>query len=142
MLIVSHVVAGAVIAKAIPNLWLAAPLAFFSHFLLDMIPHAQAPTGEGYRPIKRTYFSVVLDVIASLIFLFFFKPSLTTVVVIAAAILPDLLDLTRYNLFCYKNFRIYYDFHDKIQNETNKPIGFITQTVLIILGIFVLGILI
>lgn len=139
MLIVSHVVAGAVIASGIPSLWIAVPLAFLSHFLLDMIPHVQAPTDEGYRPNRRTYMFVALDLIVSAIFLVYFNLNINALLIVFAAILPDLLDLTRYNALCYKIFKPYYDFHDKIQNETNKPIGFITQIVLIVVGIIVLG---
>lgn len=131
MLIISHVVAGAAVAKSVPNLWVAAPLAFESHFLLDMIPHAQAPTEAGYRPNKRTYIFVGLDVLATAVFLYFFGLTTKTFLVILASVLPDLLDLTRYNEYIYRLFRPFYDFHDKIQRETNRPIGFITQILLI-----------
>jgi len=139
MLIVSHIAAGAVIAKAIPNPWIAAPLAFVGHFLLDMIPHAQAPTDEGYRPNKRTYVVVSLDLIASAAFIFYFHLTGTSLVVLLGAVLPDLLDLTRYNGVFYKIFRAYYDFHDKVQKETNKPIGFVTQILLLMICIIFLN---
>ncbi len=37
----NHTVTGAVIGAAIGNPWLALPAAFFSHFLIDMLPHYQ-----------------------------------------------------------------------------------------------------
>jgi len=137
MLIISHVIIGATIAKAIPNPLVSIPLAFLSHFLLDMIPHAQAPTGEGYRPNNKTYIVVVIDIIASLVFLYFVGLSFEMLIVVFASVLPDLLDLTRYDRHFYRIFRIAYDFHDKIQRETYKPIGFITQLLLIV-GCFLL----
>lgn len=140
MLIISHIAVGAVIAKNIPNLWVASPLAFASHFLLDMIPHAQAPTDEGYIPNKRTYFFVALDLVASFIFLFYFHLTGAALIIVLAAVLPDILDLTRYNVTLYKIFRMYYDFHDKVQNETNKPAGFVTQILLIIICLSFLGV--
>jgi hypothetical protein len=140
MLLISHVAAGAVIGSAIPNLWVALPLSFASHFVLDTIPHAQAPTDEGYKPNHSTYFWVLLDVAAVFGYFYFYKPSLSVFLVILAAVLPDLLDLTRYNAFMYKSFKPCYDFHDRIQNETNKPIGFITQIILISTCLLLLGV--
>lgn len=135
MLLISHVATGAVIGEVVPSLWFAVPLAFASHFLLDMVPHAQAPTEEGYVPNKKTYFWLLLDVLASIVFIYYYKFNLTILLVILVAILPDLLDLTRYNSWFYRVFRTYYDFHDHLQRETNKPIGFVTQVLLIIICI-------
>lgn len=140
MLIISHVVVGATIAKAVPNLWVAAPFAFASHFLLDMIPHAQAPTDEGYRPNKRTFIFVSLDLLATAVFLYFFGLTTRIFVIILASVSPDLLDLSRYNKFLYHTFKPFYDFHDKIQRETNKPIGFITQILLIVGCLLLIGV--
>lgn len=39
----NHVLTGAVIAGVIHNPWLALPVAFFSHFALDGLPHIGAP---------------------------------------------------------------------------------------------------
>lgn len=35
----NHVIAGALIATAVHNPWAALPLAFLSHFVMDMLPH-------------------------------------------------------------------------------------------------------
>lgn len=140
MLVISHVVAGATIASFVPATWIAIPLAFTSHFLLDMIPHAQAPTDEGYRPNKRTYLFVGLDILAVVAFLYFFGPTIKAFFIILASVVPDLFDLTRYNKYFYRVFRPFYDFHDKIQRETNKPIGFITQILLIVGCLLLIGV--
>jgi hypothetical protein len=139
MLIVSHIAAGAVVAKVIPGVWIAAPVAFMSHFLLDMIPHAQAPTDPGYVPNKKTYIAVVLDLIFSLALIIYLQPKAATLIVISAAVLPDILDLSRYNKFLYSLFRPYYDFHDKVQNETWKPVGYITQLLLVVGCLLLIG---
>ena len=93
MLIISHVIVGATLARAIPNPWIVAPIAFASHFLLDMIPHAQAPTEEGYRPNSRTYIFVGLDLVATAIFLFYFGLTAKSFVSVFASVLPDILDV-------------------------------------------------
>src|SRR3990167_5728733 len=39
MLSTTHLIVGAATATLIPNPYIAFPIAFFSHFLLDLIPH-------------------------------------------------------------------------------------------------------
>jgi len=39
----NHALTGAIIGAVIPNPWLALPLAFLSHFVLDALPHYDVP---------------------------------------------------------------------------------------------------
>lgn len=134
MLLVSHVAIGALIAEN-SNIFWGSLVAFLSHFVLDMLPHVQAPTDKGYIPNKKTYFFVIIDIILVVLFINLVGISfyeIDKIIIILAAVIPDILDLTRYNIWFKRTFKSYYDFHDKIQVETNKPIGFISQLIIII----------
>ncbi len=71
MLETPHVVVGAAIATVIPNPFLAIPLAFLSHFALDMIPHWNPHLNtekKKYGKItKQSTYIIIGDVIASLV---------------------------------------------------------------------------
>lgn len=45
----NHALTGALIGLALPNPWIAAPLAFLSHFVCDAIPHYDPPGNEHER---------------------------------------------------------------------------------------------
>lgn len=70
MLELPHTVVGATIATKIPNPLISLPLAFFSHFLLDLIPHwnpsLYSETKKFGKPTPRSTQFVVLDTILSL----------------------------------------------------------------------------
>ena len=70
MLELPHAVLGAAIATKIPNPWLALPLAFLSHFPLDLIPHwnpsLYTETKQYGRPTRKSTFLVAIDVFLSL----------------------------------------------------------------------------
>ena len=136
MTLFSHVVAGSVIAETPLAPAIQIVLSFLSHFILDMIPHVQEPSDEGYKPNAGTYFFVSIDIAASAVYLWWFWGkfgfSLISFLVVVASVLPDIIDVTRNSSFFYKTFRFYYDFHDKIQRETRKPVGYVTQVLLAI----------
>lgn len=48
----NHVVTGALIATYVHNPWLAIPVAFASHFVLDSIPHTRFPEIGGKNPMR------------------------------------------------------------------------------------------
>lgn len=138
MVITSHTAASALIIKLVPNKIAAIFLILASHFVLDAIPHAQPPTTEGYRPKKITYWLILLDIVVTICLLVFFMGRIDQSYLLLGtflSILPDLLDTTRYLKKRPKIFDKYYLFHDKIQNETNGAIGYLTQIVLILLAI-------
>jgi len=70
MLELPHTVVGATIATKIPNPLISLPLAFLSHFLLDLIPHwnpsLYSETKKFGKPTQRSTQFVVLDTILSL----------------------------------------------------------------------------
>jgi hypothetical protein len=70
MLELPHTVVGATIATKIPNPWLAIPLAFLSHFPLDLIPHwnpsLYTETKKYGHPTRKSTYLVAIDVFLSL----------------------------------------------------------------------------
>lgn len=138
MVLLSHVAAGAAIGKLVPNIYISVPLALFSHFVLDMIPHVQEPTDEGYIPNRKTIFWSVVDLISTVIFVSIISRyknvDLSIFLPIFTSVLPDLLDISRYNKFLLSKFKKFYDFHDKIQNETKSFLGYLTQILLVVIS--------
>lgn len=70
MLELPHTIVGATIATKIPNPLISLPLAFFSHFLLDLIPHwnpsLYSETKKFGKPTQKSTQVVILDTILSL----------------------------------------------------------------------------
>lgn len=133
MVLTSHVAVGLIIYDILPDPVLALIVIVLSHFLLDIIPHVQAPTDENYTPTRATYPIILIDVFASVLFVYWIvnkSGDMGYVMAALVSISPDLLDATRY--FKIKAFDWYYAFHDKIQNETNGFIGYLTQMVLVL----------
>lgn len=105
MLLTPHTAAGIAIASVLPDPQIAIPLSFFSHFILDFIPHwdriGLGLLEEKFRPLSPKSFPfqfILLDALLSLtISLFFFNRVLpdyglgVTILFSAfAANLPDL----------------------------------------------------
>jgi hypothetical protein len=49
MMATPHMMAGAAIGKAVGRPWVALPIAFVSHFLLDAVPHLDSATLYGVK---------------------------------------------------------------------------------------------
>lgn len=58
----NHSLTGAVVALTVKNPTLAVPLAFISHFILDVIPHHDYFTGENNETIFSRKFNILLTV--------------------------------------------------------------------------------
>jgi len=77
MLLTPHTAAGVAIASLLPEPWLAIPLSFLSHFVLDFIPHwdriGLGLLEENFQRISsRVFRLVLLDALFSLVFVLFF----------------------------------------------------------------------
>jgi hypothetical protein len=83
MLEIPHTVVGAAIGLKIANPLISIPVAFASHFLLDLVPHwnpsLYTETQKHGQPSKKSIRIVVIDTILSLVIGFF----------IASRVLPD-----------------------------------------------------
>src|SRR3989304_7989350 len=77
MLLTPHTAVGIALGAAIPNPIISVPLAFISHFALDMVPHwddlGLGEIAHGSRPLKTRAFRLMLiDGLLALSLLLFF----------------------------------------------------------------------
>ncbi len=77
MLLTPHTVVGVAIGAAVSNPVVAVPAAFFSHFLLDFIPHwddlGLGKVAEHFQHLpRRSFQAIFLDALISLSFVLFF----------------------------------------------------------------------
>lgn len=140
-----HVAVAAAIAYKIPNPLVAIPLAFASHFLLELVPHWNPHLNTEIKKTgKVSKFStnvVIADVILALIIGFYVAskalPNYSHFAVILFAsffgVLPDVIEGPYYFLNIKSNFieKIWIPFQKSIQNDTSIIPGLITQTVTI-----------
>ncbi len=139
MLETPHVALGAAIAVAIPNPLISIPLAFASHFLLDMTPHWNPHLNTEMKKhghlTQQTLFIIGLDLACAVLLTIFIARSDVNIYLAAfAAILPDIAE-GPYFLFGWRNK--YLDpilrFQKSIQANANIFWGLLTQ-VLVLLG--------
>jgi len=152
MLATVHTFIGVVIALKFQNPWLVFPTAFFSHFLLDLVPHWDVFTmcnvSEAHENItKKDKIKAVFDFLIGLSIGLFFvlrtlpNRTLATTIFFAAAFsnLPDALEAP-YVFFGNKNIvtmtimKIQHILH----NKEPLPWGIVTQVITVGLGIFAL----
>ncbi len=145
MLETPHVALGIAIAIAVPNPIISIPLAFASHFLLDMTPHwnphLNTETKKFGRLSNQTLLIIGLDLAcASILTLFMAKqvlPDLNLFLNILlssfASILPDVVE-GPYFLFGWKNkyIDIWMKFQKRIQSDANIFWGILTQLLLLV----------
>lgn len=114
----NHAMTGAVIAVSIPEPWLAIPLAFASHFLLDAIPHFGIYEDDVLRRNKHWLFRsvITIDILLVLTLLItvpiYLNGQINPWIVLScmiAAVLPDLIWV--------------YRFFGEVKTQTWKPGG-------------------
>ncbi|MBI3397128.1 hypothetical protein HY045_01485 [Candidatus Woesebacteria bacterium] len=146
MLETPHVVVGAAIAVKIGNPWLAIPLAFGSHFLLEKVPHWNPHLNTEKKkfgiPTKQSTLIVVGDVIVSLVLGGFITskalPDTAMAMTILgsgfAAVLPDLIEAPYFFLNMKSKFitEKWIPFQKSLQNDTSPLPGLATQVVTVI----------
>lgn len=91
----NHVVAGALIAAAVPQAAIAIPLAFISHFIMDALPHYG--DNDNHSWLNRHFkYVLVVDLAITVLFLaalLIFQPAAWALLIICAvvAVSPDIL---------------------------------------------------
>lgn len=141
MLETPHVALGAAIAVAIPNPLVSIPLAFASHFVLDMTPHwnphLNTETKKYGRLTNKTLVIIGLDLACALLLsVYLYKAGNSNLNILFgafAAILPDLVE-GPYFLFGLKNkyLTIWMKFQKTIQADANVLWGLLTQIAVLI----------
>lgn len=118
----NHIMTGAVIALVVKQPAIAIPVAFCSHFVLDMIPHFGIYEGDVLKRNQSRFFRTLLTTdILIMITLLVIIPNLSikaagwvVFVCMAAAILPD-------SIWVYR-------FIDEIKTQVWKPGGWFART--------------
>ena len=141
MLETPHVALGAAIAVAIPNPLISIPLAFASHFILDITPHwnphLNTETKKYGRLTNKTLVIIGLDLACALLLsIYLYKTgnnNLNILLGAFAAILPDVVE-GPYFLFGLKNkyLTIWMKFQKAIQADANVFWGLLTQIVVLV----------
>lgn len=139
MLETPHVALGVAIAVAIPNPLISIPLAFASHFALDMVPHWNPHINTEMKKYGKltnpTLFIIAVDLALALILTIFIGETNPYIYLASVmSILPDIAE-GPYFLFGWRNkyLDIILRFQRSIQANANIFWGLITQ-ILVILG--------
>lgn len=136
MILSVHFITGAAITKLIPNKLIAYPLAFFSHFLLDALPHTDYSLkglSAGWK--KQTFYeaisSLILDLLFGIAFIIIWTMAFDNFNITMAltggflGVLPDFLNLIAYGLH-NKNFLLFIKGHplteiEEFKTKTQNP---------------------
>lgn len=144
MLETPHVAVGAAIASKIPNPFIAIPLAFTSHFVMDKVPHWNphiiTETKQFGRPTNKSTTIIVADCLLALglgsAIAWNALPdrghAITIMMASLASILPDLVEFP-YFYFGKKDkfYTKWSSFQKSIQVDTTPFWGLLTQVVTI-----------
>jgi hypothetical protein len=148
MLETPHVAVGAAIASKIPNPFISIPLAFASHFILDMTPHWNPhinreikkfgkPAEKSVRLIKAD--SVIALALGTLIAIHALPNTGQFLNIMAcsfAAVLPDVVEAPYY--FLRKKTPIvekWIHWQKSIQNDVQPALGLTIQTAVVIASV-------
>lgn len=139
-----HTIVGAAIAAKIQNPYLALPLALFSHFVLDLLPHwnphLNMEIKKFGRITKHTTIIITIDVVLSLVAGFViaskFLPDVERFLIIIAAcflaVLPDVAEAP-YFFFGRKDFLLarLIKFQSNLQFDVPIIPGIISQVIVV-----------
>lgn len=144
MLETPHVAVAAAIASKIPNPFIAIPLSFVSHFVLDKVPHWNphiiTETKQFGHPTKKSTTIIVIDTILALglgsSIAFLALPDTTKAITIMlasfASVLPDLIE---FPYFYFNKRDSFYEkwsaFQKALQVDSTPFWGILTQLVTI-----------
>jgi len=153
MLLTPHTVAGIVIGAAVANPVIAVPAAFFSHFLLDFVPHwDDLGLGKALEHSQhlsaRSFRVVALDALISLslvlLFLYWAMPdygiAATILACVVAANLPDAFYIPLVILRKRWGWSMWMtEIQKKIQAKSRAPLllGSLTQLLVVVVGLLV-----
>lgn len=148
MLETPHVAVGAAIASKIPNPFIAIPLAFLSHFVLEGVPHWNphivSETKKYGSPTSKSTAIIAIDVTFALLtgslIAWRALPNTNHAITIMAAsfasVLPDLIEFPYFFMKARNKFLIFWlGFQKSLQVDTTPFWGAITQTATILAAI-------
>ncbi len=131
MIITPHLLAGAAIGSQTDNYWLAAVLALISHFILDVIPHAEYDIPALKRKIKgrrKLFFDLAkigVDFSLGFLMIIFLTKNYTDVSYILTGmffgILPDIFSFLGF-VFNSRFLKTLYKYHNALHIFRNKHV--------------------
>lgn len=140
-----HAIVGAAIAAKIGNPYLAIPLAFASHFILDKVPHwnphLNTEIKKFGKPTLNSTIFIVLDVVAALVLGFFLASSalpdqsraIQILLGAFAGVLPDVVEAPYFYLGLKNEMLLkWLQFQKSIQVDTTIVPGLMTQFITIV----------
>lgn len=152
MLETPHVFVGAAIATKIPNPWIAIPLAFASHFVLEMVPHwnphLNSETQKYGYPTRKSTALVIFDSVTALIcgstIAYSALPDVghaaTILFACLASIIPDLIEAPYFFLrIRNKIIKRWIVFQKSLQSDASPIAGLLTQFITILAAVFWIG---
>lgn len=123
MILLAHLLFGAVVGSFIKNIYLALILAFLGHYFLDVFPHVEYSIEnikeKKWRKSFSDFFKIFFDFLIGILIIFIFSynlPIKKQAIIYLCAILsiaPDGLTFL-YILFPNKLLKFFLDFHKKI----------------------------
>lgn len=141
----AHALVAGAIANKIPDPTIATTLSFFSHFIMDTVPHWDIGTNWRFRARRLTGILAIFDTAIGITLTYFLFSQKVNIIIltfcIVASLLPDWLETPWYILFAnakkhgpsehagmlevftYRLYKIENIFHTK----TQFPLGLITQ---------------
>jgi hypothetical protein len=152
MLELPHTIVGATIATKIPNPLISLPLAFFSHFFLDLIPHwnpsLYSETKKFGKPTQRSTQFVILDTILSLGVGFFLAsralPNINQAIIIVLACFASVVADVIEGFYFFLGIRTKFlenliEFQHRYQRRVPIVPGLLIQLGAIIISLFFLA---
>lgn len=138
-----HALIGTVIAAKIGDPYLAIPIAFFSHLILDLIPHWDAGTHGEKKTSSQLFFEAGLDVIIgfglSYLLITYLFPATDLSYAFIIIIVAQLLDWLTAPYYIFKfhkqPFKFFYQLSSDTNSKLDKPWGIVTQVVVVALAI-------
>ncbi len=144
MLETPHVAIGAAIATKIPNPFLAIPLAFVSHFVMERVPHWNphlvTETKKYGFPTRKSITIIIIDVTLALTLGSFVayralpdtSHAITILLASFASVLPDLIESPYFFLgMRNKPLKRWLTFQKSLQVDTTPFWGLLTQVITI-----------
>ncbi|MFC1649762.1 hypothetical protein ACFL2C_03570 [Patescibacteria group bacterium] len=153
MLSTPHVAVGAALAVGVGNPIISVPLAFGSHYVLDMVPHWNPHLNTDLRKYGKVsnknflivFVDTLIALLLSLTVAFAYAPNMYAVYAVLltcfAAVLPDLVEAPHYFLkYKTKTITRYIKWQKSIQNDVSPFLGTVVQLVVIAVSLWIINI--
>jgi hypothetical protein len=137
MTVTAHALVGASLGVIIKNPYLALSTAFFSNFVMDMIPHWDTGTGWHSRPKTKTFIISGIDTLCGfglgwLLFSGKIDPVYLGLMMFSAT-LADWLEAP----YIFLNLKIppfywFYKIQSKLHSRNGLPLGIVTQLIIVL----------